>query len=122
MWGTLLQQDETPIVTNSVVVETTALVQLRLGIGGGPRAVGDILPALDVHWIDEDDHKHAQNALLAADRRKVSLVDCEQLPCCKKPRGTHCVCFDPHSREQGFEVLPSPANRDDEHAPTKRFD
>jgi predicted nucleic acid-binding protein len=121
-WGTLLQENEALIVTNYVVVETTALVQHRLGMEAIRVLCGDILPALDVHWIGEDDHKHAQNALLAADRRKVSLVDCSSFHVMRSRMLRIAFAFDAHFREQGFEVLPTAVTRDDEQATTKLSD
>lgn len=121
-WGTLLQEDEALIVTNYVVVETTALVQHRLGIEAVRVLCGDVLAALDVHWIGEDEHMHAQNALLAADRRKVSLVDCSSFHVMRSRMVRTAFAFDPHFREQGFEVLPTTVSRDDERASTKDSD
>jgi predicted nucleic acid-binding protein len=118
-WGTLLQEDDALIVTNYVVVETTALVQHRFGMGAVRVLCGDILPALDVHWISEDEHMHAQDALLAADRRKVSLVDCSSFQMMRSRMVRTAFAFDPHFREQGFEVLPTTVTRDEERTPTK---
>ena len=44
-WGTLLQGDDALIVTNYVMVETTALVQHRLGMQAVRVLCGDVLPA-----------------------------------------------------------------------------
>jgi uncharacterized protein len=121
-WRTLLQEDEALIVTNYVVVETTALVQHRLGMEAVRVLCGDVLAALDVHWIGEDEHMHAQNALLAADRRKVSLVDCSSFHVMRSRMVRTAFAFDPHFREQGFEVLPTTVSRDDERASTKDSD
>lgn len=121
-WGTLLQDDDALIVTNYVVVETTALVQHRLGMEAVRVLCGDILPALDVHWISEDEHMHAQNVLLAADRRKVSLVDCSSFHVMRSRMVRTAFAFDPHFREQGFEVLTSAATRDDERGSTNASD
>jgi predicted nucleic acid-binding protein len=106
-WGRLLETEETLIVTNYVVVETTALVQHRLGMEAVRVLCGDILPALDVHWITEADHLHAQNALLATDRRKLSLVDCSSFHVMRHSMVRTAFAFDPHFREQGFDVLPA---------------
>jgi predicted nucleic acid-binding protein len=121
-WGTLLQGDDALIVTNYVVVETTALVQHRLGMEAVRVLCGDVLPAIDVHWIGEDEHMHAQNALLAADRRKISLVDCSSFHVMRRRMVRTAFAFDPHFREQGFEVQPMTVTGDDERAPTKVSD
>ena len=115
-WRSLLHEDDILIVTNYVVVETMALVQHRLGMEAVRALCGDILPALDMHWIGEDDHRHAQNALLAVDRRKVSLVDCSSFHVMRSRTIRTAFAFDPHFREQGFEVLPASATG--EGAPT----
>jgi predicted nucleic acid-binding protein len=121
-WSELLQGDDVLIVTNYVVVETTALVQHRLGMEAVRVLYGDILPALDVHWIGEEDHRQAQNALLAAGRRRVSLVDCSSFHVMRTRIVRNAFAFDQHFREQGFDVLPSTVTRDDEPAPTKLSD
>jgi hypothetical protein len=79
---------------------------------------GDILPALDMHWIGEDEHRQAQNGLLAADRRKVSLVDCSSFHVMRNRMMRAAFAFDPRFREQGFEVLPTSVSGDDERART----
>jgi uncharacterized protein len=115
-WGMLLQGDDALIVTNYVVVETTALVQHRLGMAAVRVLCADMLPALDVYWIGEDEHVQAQNALLAADRRKVSLVDCSSFHVMRSRMVRAAFAFDPHFREQGFEILPAIVSRGDESA------
>jgi uncharacterized protein len=117
-WDRLLGTDETLLVTNYVVVETTALVQHRLGMEAVRVLVGDILPVLGVHWISEADHLHAQNALLATDRRKLSLVDCSSFHVMRTRTVRTAFAFDPHFREQGFDVLPAALAHGDDSAPT----
>jgi predicted nucleic acid-binding protein len=112
-WDRLLQDDEPLLVTNYVVVETMALVQHRLGMDAVRVLCGDMLPALDLHVITEDDHRHAQNAMLAADRRKLSLVDCSSFHVMRARQVRTAFVFDPHFREQGFAVLPSATRIDD---------
>lgn len=110
-WISLLQADNALLVTNYVVVETTALVQHRLGMEAVRVLYGDILPALDVHWIAEADHLHAQYALLASDRRRLSLVDCSSFHVMRSRMIRTAFAFDPHFREQGFDVLPAAGAR-----------
>jgi predicted nucleic acid-binding protein len=117
-WERLLQGDETLLVTNYVVVEATALVQHRLGMQAVRMLCGDILPALNVHWITEADHVHAQNALLATGRRRLSLVDCSSFHAMRSRMVRTAFAFDPHFREQGFDVLPAAAVDGDETTPS----
>ena len=105
-WNRLLEMDEPLVVTNYVIVETTAIVQHRLGLEAVRVLCGEILPAMDVHWITEADHINAQNALLATDRRKLSFVDCSSFHVMRSLRVRIAFAFDPHFREQGFDVLP----------------
>jgi uncharacterized protein len=105
-WRELLETDQTLLVTNYIIVETTALVQHRLGTEAVRVLAGDILIVLEVHWITENDHTHAQHALLATDRRKLSLVDCSSFHTMRTRMLRTAFAFDPHFREQGFELLP----------------
>jgi predicted nucleic acid-binding protein len=105
-WRELLEADQTLLVTNYIIVETTALVQHRLGMEAVRVLTGDVLTVLEVHWITETDHMHAQNALLATDRRKLSLVDCSSFHTMRTRMLRTAFAFDPHFREQGFELLP----------------
>jgi predicted nucleic acid-binding protein len=105
-WRELLETEDTLLVTNYVVVETMALVQHRLGMEAVRVLCGDIVPVLDMHWISDADHLHAQNALLATDRRKLSLVDCSSFHVMRTRMLQTAFAFDPHFREQGFRLLP----------------
>ncbi len=105
-WKTLLRGDEALLVTNYVVLETVALVQHRLGLDALRTLCADVLPVLDVHWITETDHAHALNVLLAAGRRKLSLVDCSSFHVMRSRDLRIAFAFDPHFREQGFDVIP----------------
>ena len=78
-----LVRDAFPLVTTSyVLVETTALVQHRLGMDAARALDQDIRPILRIEWIDEDLHATGMASMLAAGRRRLSLVDCVSLPSC----------------------------------------
>jgi predicted nucleic acid-binding protein len=112
-WTRLLQADRPVLVTNYVVVETITLVHHRLGIKAVRALLGDMLPALEMHWITGDEHAHAQNALLATDRRKLSLVDCSSFHVMRSRQVRQAFAFDPHFAEQGFDLLPGEDGGDD---------
>lgn len=90
---------------SSVVVETSALVQRRLGI----EALRDLhhatLPMVEISWVDEPLHGRAVAALLAAGRRDVSLVDWTSFEFMRSCGITTAFAFEDDFGDQGFEQL-----------------
>jgi len=105
-WRRLLERATPLLVTNYVLVESTALVQHRIGLDAVRALVTDMLPVLDVEWISAEDHGAAQAALLAADRRGLSLVDCTSLQVMRRLGLRTAFTFDRHFTQQGFQVVP----------------
>jgi predicted nucleic acid-binding protein len=63
------------------------------------------VPLLNVQWIGEQTHAAGFEAVLAAARKKLSLVDGVSFQVMRQ-QGVHAAfCFDSHFREQGFDVL-----------------
>ena len=103
-----LVASEAPLTTHEyVVVETTALVQRRLGLEALRRFVDDLLPLVEVAWVDEALHGEAREALLAAGRRNVSLVDWTSFLVMRRLGVRQAFSFDPDFGVEGFEVLPA---------------
>jgi len=75
-WASLLTSDEPLVTSNYVVVESSALVQRRMGMAALRALMEEALPAIQVEWVSEADHWTGLEALLTADRRGLSLVDC----------------------------------------------
>jgi predicted nucleic acid-binding protein len=92
-----------------MVVETFALLQRRMGIDAVAAFWEEICPALTIHWVDESTHRAAAAALLAAGRRKLSLVDCVSFEVMRQTGVERVFCFDPHFEQAGFTIL-SPAD------------
>jgi predicted nucleic acid-binding protein len=61
---------------------------------------------LRVDWVAEGRHCAAAGALLAAGRKKLSLVDCVSFQTMRELGVRSAFCFDKHFREQGFETIP----------------
>lgn len=100
--------DEHLVTHDYVLVEAIALVQRRLGMDAVRRLVDDLLPLLDVVWVDAGLHAEAQEALLAAGRRDISLVDRTSVLVMRR-HGIHRVfTFDADFAAEGFDVLPFP--------------
>jgi predicted nucleic acid-binding protein len=94
------------ITSNYVVVEACGIVQRRLGMPSLRALVDRHLRVLTVEWVDEPVHAAGLTALLSANRRGLSLVDCVSFEIMRDHGITACFAFDRHFAEQGFEVLP----------------
>jgi predicted nucleic acid-binding protein len=102
-----LVEGEAELLTHEyVVVEAIALVQRRLGLGPLRRFVDDLLPLVEVAWVDEDLHREAREALLAAGRRTVSLVDWTSFLVMRRHGVRRAFTFDPDFGAEGFVVVP----------------
>lgn len=91
---------------NYVVVETAALVHRRLGPAAGRALIEDVLPAIDVDWVDVEMHRAAESAFLAALRRHVSLVDWVSFELMRRRKIGSAFAFDRDFVAQGFSVVP----------------
>lgn len=102
-WTRLIEEGVRLATCSYTLVEAYALVRKRLGVRALRSVVEDLVPVLDVHWLDEDTHAQATAALLAAGRRKPSLVDCASFVLMRQLGITRAFTFDRHFTEQGFE-------------------
>jgi predicted nucleic acid-binding protein len=102
-WGRLLEGPQRRFTSNYVLVETYALVRSRLGMPALHALVEDLIPVLDVLWLDAELHEQASAALLAAGRRRLSLVDCASFVLMRRHGIQRAFAFDRHFAEQGFE-------------------
>ena len=102
-------RSEEHLVTSSyVLAELYALVQRRAGMAALRGLTTDIVPLLEVHWVDNRVHDPAVEALLQANRRDLSLVDCVSFVLMRSLGIRRAFTVDPHFADQGFEVIPSP--------------
>ena len=105
-WDEILTSDSVLFSSNYIILETTALLQHRFGIEAVRLFESDILPVLEVTWVDKDIHMQAMSALLVANRRNLSLVDCTSFEIMRRTGIEAAFTFDPHFSEQGFTVFP----------------
>ena len=106
-WQHILTSPETLVTTNYVLVETCALVQNRLGMAAVKVLQEDVVPALRIEWIDKTVHQAAMGLMLAAVRKKLSLVDCVSFEIMRLLGATTAFTLDRHFKEQGFICLPA---------------
>jgi predicted nucleic acid-binding protein len=103
----VLADGEALLTHEYVLVETIALVQRRLGLGPLRRFLDDLLPSIEVAWVDEALHVEAREALLAADQRGVSLVDRVSFLVMRRHGVRRAFTFDADFAAAGFEVVPT---------------
>ena len=105
-WDEMLLTSASLFSSNYVILETIALLQHRFGIDALRLFESDVLPVLEIIWVDEPIHKQAMSALLAANRHNLSLVDCTSFEIIRQIGLEKVFTFDAHFREQGFEIIP----------------
>lgn len=103
-WRELADEGTPLLSSNYVVVETTAVAQHRLGLDAVRALVRDILPLVEIAFIDTAIHDAALAALLAAGRRQLSLVDCASFELMRRRDVTRALAFDRHFREQKYTL------------------
>jgi predicted nucleic acid-binding protein len=101
----ILIPQNTLLTSNYVVVESFSLIQHRLGLQAVREFHEDMLPLINIEWIDKAVHEAGISALLTASRKKLSLVDCVSFEVMRNLGIRKVFAFDPHFEEQGFEVI-----------------
>ena len=98
-------EDNTQLLTSSyVLVETTALLQRRVGVDAVLEFYNKIQPLLDVIWVDDHWHEKAINRLIALNQKKVSLVDCLSFIIMEAREISTAFSFDKHFEKNGFSL------------------
>lgn len=105
-WRRLRGADAQFLTTNYVLLETTAVLQNRLGLDAVAALANNIAPVLNIEWVTPELHEAATEALFAANRRDLSLVDCVSFATMRRLGLRQAFTLDPHFRRQGFECLP----------------
>jgi predicted nucleic acid-binding protein len=100
-----LAQTEALFTHSYVCLETATLVQRRMGMSALRALVDDVLPVLEIEWVDEMLHRAAETALLAAGRRSVSFVDWTSFEIMRRRRVIRALAFDDDFVTQGFELV-----------------
>jgi predicted nucleic acid-binding protein len=105
IWQRLVNEEHALVTTNYVILETAALLQTRIGLEAVRGFQNDIVPLLKPIWIDKDVHELSVQALLLANRRWLSLVDCSSMTIARQSGIDHFFAFDRHFSERGFTCL-----------------
>jgi len=106
VWENLVEQQNTLFSNNYVLVESIALIQNRLGLEFVRHMQSSLAPFLALDWIDEENHQGIVDHLLTTNRRSISMVDHSAFETMRRLDIQTVFTFDPHFREQGFNVIP----------------
>jgi uncharacterized protein len=104
IWNSLLDSATPLFTSNYIVLESSALLQNRIGFEAVQTFVSDLLPLVEVQYIDPETHSQALSSFLAARRRKLSLVDCSSFALIRSIGAKSAFAFDRHFRDEGFHL------------------
>ena len=105
-WDILSERKQRPVTSNYALLETMALVGRRLGLQAVREFHTQLVPVLQVHWVDAPTHDRAVSALLTAGDRDLSLVDCVSFEVMRRLGLDTAFAFDSHFPLQGFKCIP----------------
>lgn len=106
LWQALVDRGEILSTTNYVLLESFALVQRRLGLAAARDLADALVPMFSIKWVDEDSHRAGLAAVLAAEQKRLSLVDCVSFEAMRELGAEQAFAFDRHFAEQGFTCVP----------------
>ena len=98
--------DGSGVSHNYIVVEAEALAHRRLGGVVARRLLDDVVPLLDVTWIDAELHASAVSSHLAALRRRPSLVDHVSFEVMRRRGLEAALALDAVFATEGFRLVP----------------
>ena len=90
------------LTTDYVFLESVSVAQRSWGIAAVRTLVDEFFPLVHVEPVTPGDRDAAVSALLAAERRQLSLVDCVSFAVMRRLRIRDYLALDPHFDEQGF--------------------
>jgi predicted nucleic acid-binding protein len=105
VWERTLGAGEELVSHNYILVETSAVIQRRLGLEAVCVFERDIVPVLRLVWVTREVHETAASAHLLAARRTLSLVDCVSFEIMRRTGIRSAFAFDRHFQEYGYELI-----------------
>lgn len=104
-WAALLSGGLPLHTSNYVLLESAAVSQRKFGLASVRTLKEVFRPLLVTHWVTPEEHERAELALITANRRQLSLVDCSSFVVMQHLGVQRCFAYDAHFAEQGFEML-----------------
>lgn len=105
IWQNILTQGDILVSTNYVIVETISLIQRRFGLPSVREFHEDVVPLLQLEWIDPAVHLTAVQLVFLVNQRPLNLVDCVSFTMMRRLHISTAFAFDEHFQRQGFTCL-----------------
>jgi predicted nucleic acid-binding protein len=100
------ERREVQLVTTSyVLLETYALLSSRVGLAAVKAFRNDLVPLLDVVWVDSELHESGLDLLLDRGTRRLSLVDAVSFLVIGSRGVDEVFAYDRHFEGEGFKRL-----------------
>ena len=106
----ILERGEELLTHNYVLVESTALLQARLGVAASVKLARDSATFV-IDWVDDDLHASGIRELERSRRRHVSLVDHISFLVMRRRRLARAFAFDPDFVSAGFQIFEGQRNQ-----------
>jgi predicted nucleic acid-binding protein len=100
-----LNNENTFVTSNNVLVETFALLQHRLEMEA-VRGFQNDMPLVNIEFVILEIYRSAVSILFSASRRNLTPVDCVSFEMRRTLEIKTAFVFDLHFKEQGFDTLP----------------
>ena len=106
VWRDLVAQQAVSVTSLYVVTETISLLHSRFGTQTVQEFLTDVLPLVEVVWVDVPMHAAAVTAMLAHPGKSgPSLVDCMSIEVIRRRRIEDVFAYDRHFADHGFNLL-----------------
>jgi uncharacterized protein len=102
----LLDDGRHLVTTSYVVVETSAVLQNRIGTAPVLALHDRVLPLVEVEHVDAGLHRDGLERLRRESRRRLSLVDCVSFECMQRNNVRDALALDADFRDAGFRLQP----------------
>lgn len=86
------------------MVETTALLQRRIGLESVRDFHLKILPLFEIIWVDAELYAKAVQRLFVQGKKELSLVDCLSFEIMESRSISMAFAFDEHFEKAGFQI------------------
>lgn len=101
----LIHKDAEVVTSNYVLLECTALLQNRQGVGIAREIIEKLCSGVDIIWLDDKLHNKAWKYWYKESKESLSLVDCSSFLLMEQEKINSAFTFDNHFAKVGFKIV-----------------